>query len=271
MALSWALHDVSPSSLRPGDHVYRWTSLVHVHHGIVLDVLDGSNDLLDRIMVLHASNGVMKLQRATLGAFLQKSKKGAQGSLKSARYGVPPMEVWIKRSGTCYAEQSAPVNEVLARAHSLLTSEQHYLSRAFQAATSEDIAFWCKTGKRRAATLNSAGPGGTNYTQNSRQLTGSNATSALVEIPGPQMTSSNIDAPTLDVMEELNSSPRLRKVTDPDAFLLLEEGNEPQQTPQSVACIEVPANDEDLNDYEVVDLPPWMPAEHFPKSVDVQA
>jgi len=277
MALSWALHDVCPSTLLPGDHIYRWSSLVHVHHGIVLEILDGSTDLFDRIIVLHASNGAVKVQRATLGAFLCKSKKRPDVNLKAVRYGVPPMEVWIKRSGTCYAEQSAPVDEVLARAHSLLEHEQPSLLGVFKDATSEDIAFWCKTGRCRAGSLSRSGPGGTNYTQGAQRHTSKNAGYAATdpsEIPIPQSisdTEAMAVPPALDVIEELYSSPRTRSVTDPDAFLLLQEGNEAQQTPQSVACIEVPTNDEDLNDYEVVDLPPWLPAEHFPRSVNVQA
>jgi hypothetical protein len=140
-----------------------------VHHGIVLETPRDDADCFDRILVLHIpSNGGVEIKKVTLGAFLGKIHKSGGGSLKSARYGVPPIEVWIKRSGTCYAETSSPVNEVLARAQALLeNSEKHCVFRAFRGATSEDIAFWCKTGKSRSATKPNQ-LGGTNYEQASQ-------------------------------------------------------------------------------------------------------
>eukprot|EP00746_Dinoflagellata_sp_MGD_P011847 gnl/MRDRNA2_/MRDRNA2_125005_c0_seq1.p1 gnl/MRDRNA2_/MRDRNA2_125005_c0~~gnl/MRDRNA2_/MRDRNA2_125005_c0_seq1.p1 ORF type:complete len:302 (+),score=58.40 gnl/MRDRNA2_/MRDRNA2_125005_c0_seq1:75-908(+) len=275
MALSWALHDVSPSSLKPGDHIYRWSSLVHVHHGIVLEKPDGNQDLLDSISVLHipATAGV-EAKQVTLNEFL------AKGSLKLARYGVPPIEVWIKRSGTCYAERSSPVDEVVARALALLQkSEQHCVMRAFRGATSEDIAFWCKTGKSRAETSNSVG--GTNYNQTRtscahQYASNTGATRGGYAGADPSASSSptnaeeattSMEGSTLTMDKEVDKSMQCR---DPDAFLLLqEEANAQQvQTPQSIRRIDVPTDDADLEDYEVVDLPPWLPAEHYPAAVN---
>jgi hypothetical protein len=263
MALSWALHDVSLSNLRPGDHIYRWASLVHVHHGIVLQTPDDNKDVYDRISVLHIpNNAAVEAKQETLGKFL-----GKGGSLKSARYGVPPIEVWIKRNGTCYAEQSGSAGEVLARANSLLQkSEQHCVFRAFRGATSEDIAFWCKTGKTRGVAMPN-NTGGTNYDRAPQQRM--EAADEEAESPVPQ-TRSRTSSNTSDFEMAGSSSNRCR---DPDAFLLLQEGNELQQqaTPQSVRRIEIPTNDADLEDYEVVDLPPWLPAEHYPAVVNAQA
>lgn len=261
MALSWALHDVSPSSLLPGDHVYRWSSLVHVHHGIVLQTPDDKKDPFGTVQVLHIpSDSGIECRQETLGTFLGMKNKNGGGSLKSARYGVPPFEVWIKRSGTCYAEQSGSVNEVLARANSLLQkSEQHCVFRAFRGATSEDIAFWCKTGKSQSAAPNNIG--GTNYEQASQPRHDSAAATAPDQaMPSPQARSSDEDD-------------KEHQCKDPDAFLLLQDSNEAQQlpTPQNACRTEVLANDADLEEYEVVDLPPWLPAEHYPAVVNAQA
>jgi hypothetical protein len=211
----------------------------------------------------------------TLGAFLTK------GSLKCARYGVPPIEVWVKRSGTCYAEQSSPADEVVARALALLQkSEHHCVLRAFQGSTSEDIAFWCKTGKSRAAVPNEAG--GTNYNRGRTSCAQEYASKAGVthgpEIPassshpsteGGYAANTSIDEATLPSPREEVADKRA--VKDPDAFLLLhEESNAEQQlqTPQSIRRVEVPSDDEDLEDFEVVDLPPWLPAEHYLAAVN---
>jgi hypothetical protein len=272
MALSWALHDVTPSSLQPGDHIYRWSSLIHVHHGIVLEAPRDNKDSYDRIMIMHLSNnGGVEAKKETLATFLGKTKNNGGGSLKSARYGVPPIEVWIKRSGTCYAEASAPVNEVLARANSLL--ERHCVFRAFRGATSEDIAFWCKTGKTRSAAPNHAG--GTNYAQASLQSTDRAEATHAPQVPAPQASSSDTEATVAGRMADVvETDPDARswspRVMDPDAFLLLQEGNESQQV--STPCrIEILANDKDLEEYEVVDLPPWLSAEHYPAVVNAHS
>merc|ERR1719313_1230629 len=100
MALNWVLHDVQPADLRPGDHIYRWNSPVHVQHGIVLEKLDGKTNPLDSILVLHVPNKSQRPRSESLAGFLGHGGRHAIGcGLKRARYGCPEYETWIKRSG----------------------------------------------------------------------------------------------------------------------------------------------------------------------------
>lgn len=244
--------------------------MVHVHHGIVLEVPDDSRDLFDRIVVLEIPNiNGAEAKQETLGTFLGRSKINGGCSLKSARYGVPPIEVWVKRRGTCYVEHSSPVNEVLARAYSLLQKTEQNPCPAVRRATSEDLAFWCKTGKSRSAVPNNIG--GTNYGQAYPQPTSSLEATRATEVTAPQATSSNPEAkiatPASAKAEEVDKRDRI--LSDPDAFRLLEEGDEPR--PSTPRCTEILANDADLESYEVVDIQPWSHAEHHPAVVKAQA
>lgn len=158
MVFGWALHDVEPSVLRPGDHIYRWISPVYMQHGIVLEIADGSQNLLDRVAVLCIPNWAQKPSVSQLRSFL--GGMHAAGGLKRARYGVPPYETWIKRGGTCYAERSSPTTDVLMRARSLVVAGDRRVGETFIGATCEDMAVWCKTGKRRAAQVSGSKSGG---------------------------------------------------------------------------------------------------------------
>jgi len=242
--------------------------MVHVHHGIVLEVPDDSKDLFDRIVVLQIPNiYAAEAKQQTLGAFLGRRNKYGGGSLKCARYGVPPIEVLVKRRGTCYAEHSAPVHEVLARAYSLFSEENS--CPAFRRATSEAVAFWCKTGKSLSAMPNNTG--GTNYGQTSQHPTSSVEAIHATKSTAPQATSSIPEAKIATpayVMAE-TADRRDRTLSDPDAFRLLEEGNEPQ--PPTPCYTEILADDADLEGYEVVDLMPWLHAERHAAVVKAQA
>lgn len=150
--LSWAFHDAKPESLKLGDHIYKWTSPTHAYHGIIVQQesttetqVNGPRDSLDCITVLRlpcsCCGNFMRAERETLTSFEARSRKLLiGGGLKVARYGVPGFETWIKRYGTCYAQECSPVSEVLCRAEILL--QQETLERT----KCEHLAFWCKTG-----------------------------------------------------------------------------------------------------------------------------
>lgn len=165
--LTWAFHDAKPEDLKPGDHIYKWSSPTHAYHGIVLQqdpaseaqASEAPTDIWDRITVLrlpcsgcNSSNAPAGTGRESLRSFETRSQKTLLGGgLKVARYGVPACETWVKRYGTCYAEDCDPASEVLRRADALLNREENPLSgesssnrQAF--AKSEHLAFWCKTG-----------------------------------------------------------------------------------------------------------------------------
>merc|ERR1719387_1891435 len=113
-------------------------------------------------MVLQVPNWAAKPCQEPLRSFLG-SKLAIGGGLKRARYGVPQYETLLKRGGTCYAAQCSSPEEVLARARSLLDSQEATEKQASVfspsvGTTCEDIAFWCKTGKRRWTQIGSAGP-----------------------------------------------------------------------------------------------------------------
>merc|ERR1719182_403890 len=112
---SWISHDVSPQDLCLGDHIYKWGSFFHTHHGMVYKIMEppsptvdpDEDDLLDRIIVLHLSFGELensnaKIHCAPLRTFLAAGRKGWEGGLKRARYAVSATEHIMKLPGTCY-------------------------------------------------------------------------------------------------------------------------------------------------------------------------
>lgn len=167
-ALGWMMHDVLPEELRPADHIYRWGSPVHSHHGIVLEILEEPRppveevQLQDRIVVVHFSldgNGQAKVHSVTLRQFQEGSTKTPlQGGLKRARYGCPMYETLIKRSGTCYSEAATSPEKCLDRARLLLglSELKPYDLSTSASANCEHFAFWCSTGQWRSAQVESA-------------------------------------------------------------------------------------------------------------------
>lgn len=168
MSLGWVLHDVGPEDLRPADHIYRWGSPLHNHHGIVLQILEEPQppvaeiELQDRIVVLHFSlneDNHAKVHSVPLRQFLECTLKAPLGGgLKRARYGCGKLETWIKRSGTCYSEAASAAADCLLRARSLLeaTELRTYDFETLTSANCEHVAFWCKTGIWRSAQVDSA-------------------------------------------------------------------------------------------------------------------
>eukprot|EP00397_Hematodinium_sp_SG-2012_P011621 GEMP01011765.1.p1 GENE.GEMP01011765.1~~GEMP01011765.1.p1 ORF type:complete len:372 (+),score=64.60 GEMP01011765.1:185-1300(+) len=173
----WACHDILPSELQLGDHIYVWGSMgIHTHHGIVTHIMDQPSmhriPLDDRIIVTHFSpvhsssfpfKNVMDVLRGngTLSLVYDVPLRDFVGSnptfggLKRARYSVPQAEYWVKRAGTCYQERADPAQVALRRAQMLL-EEHNRLEQVYSVATAmtancEHMAFWCKTGIWRSA------------------------------------------------------------------------------------------------------------------------
>lgn len=175
----WACHDVEPTDLKLGDHIYVWGALgMHTHHGIVTNVLDQPSlhniPLEDRIIVTHFSpvhsnsfpfKNVMNILRGEGSVSLVYAvplrdfigPTSAFGGLKRARYNVPSAEYWLKRAGTCYREVADPADVSLCRARMLLDEhnrlEQVYSVRTAMTANCEHMAFWCKTGIWRSSQI----------------------------------------------------------------------------------------------------------------------
>lgn len=150
--LTWAFHDVAPESLKPGDHVYKWSSPMHAYHGIVVETepatepgITGVSNPADHITVLHlpcsCCGNLMRAQRESLRLFEARAQKmRIGGGLKVARYGVSGLETWVKRYGTCYSVECDPVEQVLRRAETLVHED------TLERVKCEHLAFWCKTG-----------------------------------------------------------------------------------------------------------------------------
>eukprot|EP00746_Dinoflagellata_sp_MGD_P104520 gnl/MRDRNA2_/MRDRNA2_43392_c0_seq1.p1 gnl/MRDRNA2_/MRDRNA2_43392_c0~~gnl/MRDRNA2_/MRDRNA2_43392_c0_seq1.p1 ORF type:complete len:401 (-),score=54.99 gnl/MRDRNA2_/MRDRNA2_43392_c0_seq1:495-1697(-) len=160
--LKWAFHDIAPNDLKPGDHIYKWSSVRHAYHGIVLEqdpanetvVNDAPRDARDRIMVLrfpcsccrHDCNST-RAQRETLRSFEARSQNlSLAGGVKVARYGVSKYETWVKRYGTCYPVECDITAETLRRADTLLNDRGGPVSLESSSRKCEHLAFWCKTG-----------------------------------------------------------------------------------------------------------------------------
>lgn len=176
--LGWLRHDVSPEELAPGDHIYKWGSPFHTHHGLVLEVLEvpsppleGGGELLDRIIVLHLNfsfdqgdgRRVARVHRVPLRGFLQGGSKSIRWSLmdpvlKRARYGVPRAEHSVKRAGTCYLDQRDTPEVVLARGRRLLEASESrpYDFEALTTANCEHMVVWCTTGCWKSSQVDGA-------------------------------------------------------------------------------------------------------------------
>jgi len=171
MARAWLIHDVLIEELQVSDHVYKWGSPVHTHHGLVVEILEApsprldtdGDDLLDRIIVLHLSfNGPeaeqAKVHRVPLRTSLTNGLKGSPQRLKRARYGVSRAEHALKLPGTCYSMQADAPETVLRRAHLLLDASQSqpYDLHSLTSANCEHVIVWCKTGVWQSSQVDGA-------------------------------------------------------------------------------------------------------------------
>jgi hypothetical protein len=164
---SWLNHDVSPEELQIGDHIYKWDSMFRASHGLVyrfveasdLHAEDGKAELLDRIIVLHASldednsSAAAEIRCISLRNFLSCGSKGFDCGLKRARYDVSRAEHMMKLPGTCYPFEPSSTVDVLRRGEALIqASELHpYNLRSLTQANCEHIVVWCKTGQWRSS------------------------------------------------------------------------------------------------------------------------
>mmetsp|Transcript_41607 Transcript_41607/g.107652 ORF Transcript_41607/g.107652 Transcript_41607/m.107652 type:complete len:306 (-) Transcript_41607:94-1011(-) len=171
MVWSWFVHDAQPEELRLGDHIYKWGSPLHTHHGLVYQILEApspqidpdAENLLDRIIVLHLSFSTeekreAKIHRVPLRTFLAGDRKGQQGLLKRARYSVPWAENMVKLPGTCYSMHADAPAVALRRAQALLelTELRPYDLSALTFSNCEHVIVWCKTGHWRSAQVDGA-------------------------------------------------------------------------------------------------------------------
>mmetsp|Transcript_67425 Transcript_67425/g.190050 ORF Transcript_67425/g.190050 Transcript_67425/m.190050 type:complete len:462 (-) Transcript_67425:84-1469(-) len=121
---SGLLQPVTKGDLRPGDHVYAWRlGWTYSHHGVVVRTEacapDCPHDTMSCCGIVHfrppsgdAPGG--RIELVDLAGFV-----GGRGVCR-CKYGVPPAEFYLSRSGSCATERPDPWPLAVLRALSLL-------------------------------------------------------------------------------------------------------------------------------------------------------
>ena len=139
------VHFIDESQLRPGDHIYAWRALgTYSHHGLYTGKQNRQVIHFTGDGSLYKNKSAARIRASTLQEF-------ADGSyIHLAVYGHKE-GFWykVKRSGTCYSEESDPPATVLERAEAYLDDpNKRWGDYNVFFNNCESFVVYCKTGKK---------------------------------------------------------------------------------------------------------------------------
>eukprot|EP01114_Cavostelium_apophysatum_P003898 TRINITY_DN14037_c0_g1_i1.p1 TRINITY_DN14037_c0_g1~~TRINITY_DN14037_c0_g1_i1.p1 ORF type:complete len:396 (-),score=47.29 TRINITY_DN14037_c0_g1_i1:44-1186(-) len=143
--MNWLVHTVTLKDLERGDHVYRWTSPVHSHHGIVLETSDDPTTTL--IIEFNKPNGhKFQKSKARIGVTTyQDFSLNGRRSVKRVRYGSSAFSVAVKRTGTTRKETADHPDKIVERALECISG--NFGGYNLLSNNCESFAFYCCTGR----------------------------------------------------------------------------------------------------------------------------
>eukprot|EP00672_Neobodo_designis_P025502 CAMPEP_0174838850 /NCGR_PEP_ID=MMETSP1114-20130205/7662_1 /TAXON_ID=312471 /ORGANISM="Neobodo designis, Strain CCAP 1951/1" /LENGTH=369 /DNA_ID=CAMNT_0016072961 /DNA_START=62 /DNA_END=1171 /DNA_ORIENTATION=+ len=115
---SFFSHRVHRRCLKPGDHLYVWSSFAHHHHAVYVGAGRDVGYTPSVIHVYGDNKFASEVRRDTLNDFLRGR------TIRRARYGVPWWHLYVKPAGTCYAFDKDDPEEIVQRAWRWLRADQ---------------------------------------------------------------------------------------------------------------------------------------------------
>lgn len=139
-------HLVERSQLRPGDHIYTWRALgIYSHHGIYTGKKGRKVIHFTGDQAVLKSKSSARIRASSLEEFLE------GGSLHMAVYGhTKELLYYMKRSGTCYSDESDLPEKVVKRAETYLDDPDKWDDYNLFFNNCESFAVYCKTGKKQS-------------------------------------------------------------------------------------------------------------------------
>jgi hypothetical protein len=115
---SFFSHRVSRRDLRPGDHLYLWSSFLHHHHGIYVGAGRDVGGVPSVIHVYGQNKGQSRIQLDSL------SKFAAGRRIRRCRYDTPWWEQYVKAPGTVFPFHADARELVVQRAWKWLAADR---------------------------------------------------------------------------------------------------------------------------------------------------
>ena len=141
-------HAIDRLDLQPGDHIYVWRQLgTYSHHGIY--TRSGKVIHLSGARGQSKSKSTARVRESTLDEFLDGNQ------LRLVAYGVKSSTREIKRKGTCHVRSSRSVEKILETAEYYLQNPHQWDSYHLINNNCEHFAYYCKTGIKRSAQIDS--------------------------------------------------------------------------------------------------------------------
>ena len=138
-------HRISPSDLKPGDHIYVHRVLgAYQHHGIYVGVNDKGEHTV--VHFTGTEGGLRAKSTATITKSLLKDFKGLSLIVRLVCYGADIKEMKRKISGTTQTLHSLPPQEVIATAQYYADRPGEWCQYNLVDNNCEMFAIYCKTG-----------------------------------------------------------------------------------------------------------------------------
>ena len=140
-------HRISPSNLKPGDHIYAYRVLgAYQHHGIYVGVNDKGKHTV--VHFTGTEGGLRAKSTATITKSLLKDFKGLSLIVRLVCYGADIKEMKRKISGTTQTLHSLPPQVVVATAQYFADRPGEWCQYNLVDNNCEMFAIYCKTGIR---------------------------------------------------------------------------------------------------------------------------